>query len=241
VTLTRGDVHYVVTEYGIAYLHGKNIRERAMDLIAIAHPKFRPWLIEEAKRQSLIYKDQAFIAGEKGEYPEDLETYRTTRTGLSIFIRPVKISDEPLLKDFFYSLSDKSTYRRFISSRKDMPHERLQKYAVIDYTREMIILGTVQKDEKEMVIGICQYGIQEGTHAAEVAIVVQDEYQKKGVGTELLSHLTYLAKRSGLLGFTAEVLADNQPMLHLFEKQGFVLEKRLEGGVYELKMSFGEG
>ena len=240
VTLTRGDVHYVVTEYGIAYLHGKNIRERAMDLIAIAHPKFRPWLIEEAKRQSLIYKDQAFIAGEKGEYPEELETYRTTRTGLSIFIRPVKISDEPLLKDFFYSLSDKSTYRRFISSRKDMPHERLQKYAVIDYTREMIILGTVQKDEKEMVIGICQYGIQEGTHAAEVAIVVQDEYQKKGVGTELLSHLTYLAKRSGLLGFTAEVLVDNQPMLHLFEKQGFVLEKRLEGGVYELKMSFGE-
>ena len=51
VTLTRGDVHYVVTEYGIAYLHGKNIRERAMDLIAIAHPKFRPWLIEEAKKR----------------------------------------------------------------------------------------------------------------------------------------------------------------------------------------------
>ena len=74
VTLNRGDIHYVVTEYGIAYIHGKNIRERAMDLIAIAHPKFRPWLIEEAKRLNLIYKDQAFIPGKRGEYPEHLET-----------------------------------------------------------------------------------------------------------------------------------------------------------------------
>src|SRR5512136_1619374 len=106
VTLTRGDVHYVVTEYGIAYLQGKNIRERAMDLIAIAHPKFRPWLIEEAKKQNLIFRDQAFIPGKAGEYPEGLETHRTTKSGLEIFLRPVKMSDEPLLKEFFYALSE---------------------------------------------------------------------------------------------------------------------------------------
>ncbi|MEI6126668.1 MAG: acetyl-CoA hydrolase/transferase C-terminal domain-containing protein, partial [Pseudomonadota bacterium] len=74
VTLTRGDIHYVITEYGIAHLHGKNIRERAMDLIAISHPKFKPWLIEEAKKNGIIYKDQAFIPGKRGEYPESLET-----------------------------------------------------------------------------------------------------------------------------------------------------------------------
>lgn len=66
VTLNRGDVRYVVTEYGIAYLHGKNVRERAMALISIAHPKFRPWLIEEAKKRGIIYRDQAYIPG-KGE------------------------------------------------------------------------------------------------------------------------------------------------------------------------------
>ena len=71
VTLNRGDIHYVITEYGIAYLHGKNIRERAMELLSIAHPKFRPWLIEEAKSLNLIYKDQAFIPGERGKYPEE--------------------------------------------------------------------------------------------------------------------------------------------------------------------------
>jgi acyl-CoA hydrolase len=142
ITLNRGDVHYVVTEYGIAYLHGKNIRERAMQLIAIAHPKFRLWLIEEAKKLNLIYRDQAFIPGRRGDYPEELETYRTTKKGVEIFLRPVKISDEPLLKNFFYSLSDNCLYRRFISIRQDMPHQRLQEFAIVDFTQEMVILAT---------------------------------------------------------------------------------------------------
>ncbi|MBU7044985.1 MAG: GNAT family N-acetyltransferase [Theionarchaea archaeon] len=238
VTLNRGDIYYVVTEYGIAYLHGKNIRERAMELISIAHPKFRPSLIQEAKKLNLIYRDQAFIPGKRGEYPEDLETYRTTRTGLEILLRPVKISDEPLLKDFFYSLSDQSMYRRFISQRKDMPHERLQDFVIIDYTKEMVILATREQDEIEEVVGMGQYGIDEITHTAEVAFVVRDNYQNKGIGTELLKYLTYLAKKQGLLGFTAEVLTENKPMLSLFEKMGFDIKKTSEGGVYELKIAF---
>ena len=238
ITLNRGDVHYVVTEYGIAYIHGKNIRERAMDLIAIAHPKFRPWLIEEAKKDGLIYRDQAFIPGKKGEYPEHLETYRTTKTGIKLFLRPVKISDEELLKDFFYSLSDQSLYRRFISTRKDMPHERLQEMVVIDYTKELVILAVVEQNGKEVVVGVGQYGIQEYQHWAEVAFAVRDDYQYKGIGQVLLSYLTLIAKRNGLLGFTAEVLVENKPMLHLFEKMGFNIEKRSSAGVYELKMEF---
>ena len=114
VTLVRGDVHYVVTEYGIAYLHGRNIRERAMSLIAIAHPKFRPLLLREAKKHHLVFQDQAIVPGEKGEYPRELETMRTTKGGVKIKLRPVKIDDEPLLKDFFYSLSDQTIYKRFI-------------------------------------------------------------------------------------------------------------------------------
>jgi acyl-CoA hydrolase/RimJ/RimL family protein N-acetyltransferase len=240
VTLTRGDVQYVVTEYGIAYLHGKNIRERAMSLIAIAHPEFREWLIEEAKGRNLIYRDQAFIQGKKGEYPEDLEAYRTTKTGLKIFLRPVKIDDEDLLKEFFYKLSSDGMYYRFISLRPDMHHDRLQKFVVIDYTKEMMILAVIKSMEKEIIIGIGQYLIDETSHMAEVAFVVRDDYQKRGVGSELLSYLTYLAKKNGLHGFTAEVLVDNRAMLSLFDKTGFVIEKRADEGVYELKMSFRE-
>ena len=122
VTLTRGDIHYVVTEYGIAYLHGKNIRERALELISIAHPRHKSTLMEEARKKNLVYADQAFIPGKKGEYPEELETYRTTSSGLEIFVRPVKMSDESALQDFFHNLSDNSLYRRFLSLRRDMPH-----------------------------------------------------------------------------------------------------------------------
>ncbi len=240
VSLVRGDIHYVATEYGIAYLHGKNIRERAMELIRIAHPAFRSKLIEEAKQLNLIFKDQAFIPGKRGEYPEDLETHRTTKKGLEILLRPVKISDEPLLKDFFYSLSDQSLYRRFMSVRKDMPHERLQDFVIIDYSREMFILAVFHKDEIEEVVGVGQYGIDEVSHSAEVAFAVRDTYQGQGIGTELLGYLTVLAKRQGLLGFTAEVLFENRPMMQVFESAGFDLEKKSTQGVYELKMTFRE-
>ena len=240
VTLNRGDIHYVVTEYGIAYLHGKNIRERAMELIAIAHPKFRPELIREAKKRNLIYKDQAYIAGKGGEYPSDLEAHRVTKTGYKIILRPVRIDDEPALKEFFYSLSDNSLYKRFISTRKDMPHERLQDFVVIDYRKEMVILATIQENEQEKVLGLGQYRIIEGSHMADVAFVVSDSAQNEGIGRELLSYLTLLATKQGLLGFTAEVLVNNLPMQHLFETAGFDITKRNVEGLYELKMMFKE-
>ncbi|HEY5531263.1 MAG TPA: GNAT family N-acetyltransferase, partial [Candidatus Anoxymicrobiaceae bacterium] len=232
-----GDIHYVVTEYGIAYLHGKNIRERAMELTSIAHPKFRPWLIEEAKKLNLIYADQAFIPGVAGEYPEELETYRTTEVGVEILFRPVKISDEPLVKDFFYSLSDQSLYRRFISRRQDMPHERLQEFVVIDYTQELVILAMMPETEKEEIAGLGQYTVDQENHTADIAFVVKDEFQNRGIGTELLSYLTQQAMRQGLLGFTAEVLTENRPMLHVFEKL-LDVEKTVDSGVYYLKMGF---
>ncbi|HSB34513.1 MAG TPA: GNAT family N-acetyltransferase [Nitrospirota bacterium] len=238
VTLSRGDIHYVVTEYGIAYLHGKNIRERAMELIAIAHPEFRQQLIEQARERRLIYKDQAFIPGVQGEYPADLETYKTTRTGLRLMLRPVKMSDEHLLKDFFYSLSNDSMYKRFISIRQDMHHDRLQPFVVIDYTREMVILAVLQEKEREMIVGMAQYIIDENSHTAEVAFVVRDDHQGKGIGAELLKYVTYIARKSGLLGFTAAVLMENRNMLQLFEKMGFFIEKHAEAGMYDLKMSF---
>ncbi|MBN2125103.1 MAG: GNAT family N-acetyltransferase [Deltaproteobacteria bacterium] len=238
VTLGRDDVHYVVSEYGIAYLHGKNIRERAMELIAIAHPDFRPWLIEEAKKEHLIYRDQKFVPGKRGEYPEELEICRTTKGGIEVLLRPIRINDEPLLKDFFYSLSDKSMYQRFISPRKDMPHRQLQEFVVIDYSQETVILAVLKDREKEVTVGLGQYSIYPEAHMADVAFVVKDEFQNRGIGNELLSYLTYLAQKQGLLGFTAEVLMENTAMLHLFDNMGFDIQKSGGGGIYELKMMF---
>jgi acyl-CoA hydrolase/ribosomal protein S18 acetylase RimI-like enzyme len=238
VTLTRGDIHYVVTEYGIAYLHGKNIRQRAMELIAIAHPKFRPGLVEEAKRLSLIYADQIFVAGKEGEYPEELEKYRTTGRGLEILLRPVRMSDEPLLKDFFYSLSDKSNYRRFIMLRRSLPHEVLQKFVAIDYTKQMVILAVIEDGEKELVVGVGQYVVMEDTHDAEIALAVRDDYQHQGIGMELLNYLSQIARQQGLLGFTADVLGENQPVMGMLDKSGLGFKKEISDGVCYLKARF---
>jgi len=237
-SLIRGDIHYVVTEFGIAYLHGKNIRERAMELISIAHPDFRAWLVAEAKKAGFIYHDQAFIPGKGGIYPEELETSKSTKTGMEIFFRPIKISDEPLLKEFIYSLSDRSMHRRFITMRKDMPHERLQELVIIDYTKKMTILAVVRQGTKEVIVGVGQYVIIEASHTADVAFMVRDDHQNRGIGTELLHYLTYLAKRQGLLGFTAAVVSENEPMLRVFEKLGADIESTIDTGVLELKMTF---
>lgn len=235
VTLTRGDLHYVVTEYGIAYLHGKNIRERAMSLITIAHPKFRPWLIEEAKKRSLIYEDQAFIPGAEGEYPEHLESHRSTKQNVKLFLRPVKISDEPLIKDFYYSLSDKSLYSRFLSFRRHLPHSELQKnFVVIDYTREMTILAVKKSAGQEVVAGVAQYCIEEDTLSAEISIVVRDDYQNKGIGLELLSYLVTVAKGQGLHTFTADIFPDNMAVFRLVEKLGLQYERKWDSGLIHI-------
>lgn len=244
VTYNRTDIHYVVTEYGICYLHGKNIRERAMSLIAIAHPKFRPWLIDEAKGHNLIFQDQAFFPGEKGEYPGELETHRTTRTGLTVFLRPIKISDEQLHKEFVYSLSDRSLYMRFLVPRAEVPRQDRQKLVVIDYTKHMAILAIVEHGDREEIVGVARYAVEDDIHRAVLAIVVRDDYQNQGVGSVLLDYVTFLARKQGLLGFTGEVLADNRPVLRMlkrFRDKGFDVQRTLSDGLLSLRITFRDG
>jgi acyl-CoA hydrolase/RimJ/RimL family protein N-acetyltransferase len=239
VTLNRGDIHYIVSEYGIAYIHGKNIRERAMDLIAIAHPKFRSGLIEEAKRNNIIYRDQAFIPGKKGEYPEHLEVHSALHDGTEVKIRPVKINDEPIIKKFFYSLSDKSIQRRFMSYRTDITHDLRQDFTVIDYTREMTILAIIEGEEKkETLLGMGQSIKSEDSLSAEIAFAIRDDYQNQGIGTKLLSYLIILAQRDGLHGFTADVLLENRAMIKVFENLFPDMEKRIEDNVISCTMRF---
>jgi GNAT superfamily N-acetyltransferase len=102
----------------------------------------------------------------------------------------------------------------------------------------MLILAYFKEGEKEKMVGLGQYFLSEKSYFAEVAFVTRDDYQGKGIGREILTYLTYLAKREGLLGFTAEVLMENRPMLHLFETMGFDLQKHTEQGMVELKMTF---
>jgi len=231
VTVTRADVQYVITEYGVAYLAGKSVRERTMALIGVAHPKFRGDLLDEAKKRNLVYQDQALVPGHRGQHPFEWVVRRTTKSGLELMLRPARPADEALLKEFFYSLSDEAVYRRFLSPRRRFPHEFLQKLSVIDYTREMVMLAITEQEDSERVVGVGQYGIIEDKPIAEAGLVVRDDHRRRGIATELVKHLTYLARTQGLEAFTAEILAGNAPMLGLIQKSNFDLSTRWEQGI----------
>lgn len=239
VVTTRGDVHYVVTEYGVADLWGKSVRERAMALIQIAHPKFREQLLEEAKRAHLVYQDQILLP--EARYPREWERIEAAKDGTSVYLRAVKPTDEAMMKELFYTCSEQSLYERNFQVVKAMPHEKLQRVVNVDYENEVSVVARMREGGHERIVGVASYSLNRATNTADVAFLVHDEYQARGVGTLLLQHLLRIARSKGVAGFTADVLAHNHAMLKVFHKTGCEMKSSLEENVYHLEFFFGRG
>ena len=235
VVTTRASARYVVSEWGYADLHGKTIRERAMALINIAHPKFRKELLEAAKRLHYVYPDQ-IIPSSIDLYPEQYETCEIF-AGEEVSFRPVRPSDEPLLKDLFYRLSDESAYRRYLTAARFMPHERRQEELALDYETRVAIAALVERDGVEEMVGLAQYVLDAASDRADMAFMVRDDWQGRGVGGFLLRYLVQIAQEKGVKGVTALVMLENRPMLNLFHKLGFTIESRLEEDAFHLSFS----
>ena len=116
--------------------------------------------------------------------------------------------------------------------RRDMPHERLQEFVIINYAEEISIQAMIQKDAKEEIVGIGRFFLDARTHTAEVAFMVKDTFQNRGIGTELLNYLIFLARKRGLIGLTAELLTENRPMHHVFDKAGFKVFKTEDNMIF---------
>jgi len=238
VVTSRGDVHYVVTEYGAAYLHGKNIRERAIALIQIAHPKFRPWLLAEAKSRRLVYSDQIEPLVMTPMYPDDQEKWVELREGRRVFVRPLKLTDEALVRDMFYKLSPDSIHYRFFRMLSSMPHDKVQELLRVDYQADTALVALTGATVDAEMVAIAHYRNEPRSNFAEAAFLVRDDHQGKGLGTALLLMLLDVARTNGIAGFTAEVLADNHGMLRVFHKCGHPVQSSLEDRVYHLTIPF---
>ena len=235
VVTTRGDVHYVVTEYGIAYLHGKSIRERVLSLINIAHPKFRKELVQAAKARHYIHPDQIEMEWDKVRYPQELERYETLKDGTEILFRPVKPTDESALSEMLYSLSADSVKKRYFTHTKTFPHKDVQKLTNVDYEQNLAIVAIVPGTEgAEEIIGIAQYFLDPKTQMAEVAFIVQDEWQDKGMGAVLLDYLTRIAVDHNVKKFYATVLPINKSMLAIFYNSGYKINTEFDGDSYSI-------
>jgi len=237
VVTTRGDVHYVVTEYGVAYLHGKSLRERAVALIQIAHPRFREWLLTEAKARKYLFEDE--IIPEGAIYPVEME--HTERFGdIEVFFRPAKASDERLFQEYLYHLSERSVYLRFFQIRKAFPHNVAQESVAVDYKETLSIVGTLGTSDTSPIIAAAHWMLDVDENMAEVAFSVADEYQRKGIGTHLFRFFMRVAKERGIRGFRATVLAGNPAMIRVFQKSGCLLHTEYDSGVISLALRFDE-
>lgn len=237
VVTSRGDVRYVVTEFGTADLEGKSVRERALALVSIAHPDFREELMAAAKQRRIVFLDQL---PPKGTYPRRHERTVTTRDGATVLLRPILPADEPRLRDFLYSLSERTLYKRYLRVVNCLPHEDMRYYLDVDYIANYALVAeSAPEGRAPELVGIAQYVADPSTRGAETAFVVRDDWQGRGLGSLLLAHLIAIARENGIPSLEADVMADNAAMLHVFHKCGLPVQSRLEDRVYRLHIPLG--
>jgi GNAT superfamily N-acetyltransferase len=238
--VTRGDVHTVVTEYGVAELKGRTVRERTLALLSIAHPKFRDELLSAAKQRHFVTVDQIPWPQGGKPYPAELESVENFK-GVEIRFRPIKPSDERLLREFFYSHSAETVYQRYHAPLKSLTPPQIQQLCTLDYDRQMALVGFTREGETEKMAAVARYVLDLSTGLAEVAFTVHDDLQCRGIGTWLLDRLIAIARPRGIRGFVGYVLAGNVRMLNLFHRSGFPVISTLDHGIYTVTISFPEG
>ena len=238
VVTTRGDVHYVVTEYGAAYLHGKNIQDRAMALISIAHPDYRAELLKKAIEYGYVVPALAEVEGKLFVSPRELTTTMLLDDGTKIKFRPIHPTDETRMRDLFYKLSEGTVYYRFGWNMKQLPRKQIQDFVYIDHRNEVGLVGTIPEAGDEEIIAFGGYYLDKKTNRAEVALVVQDEWQNRGIGTFMIKYLARIAQKDGIRGFTAEIHTTNRTMQTLMHKLDGKVESSLEGTVYSMRTDF---
>lgn len=238
VSITRGDVHYVVSEYGVAYLHGKTVQERALALISIAHPDYRAQLFQEAIDYKLIRGEHANVVGGFVVSLGERKKCVMLADGLEACMRPIQPTDEQAIKNLVYSLSQETLYYRFMTHTKHFGAKQILDFIYVDHRSNVALVVTIPEAHGEDIIAVGRYYLDEKTNRAEVAFVVRDEWQGRGIGKLLFTELVVIAKRSGIVGFTAEVLRENRKMQAVFNRCGLTVTSHLEDDVYSFQMDF---
>jgi acyl-CoA hydrolase len=231
VRSTLGVTRYVVTEFGVANLFGKSIRERLLAMIDIAHPDHREELLRQAKEKGYAYPDQIYLSQFAGNYPFELETRKLFKDGLEVKFRAIKASDEDMMRRLFYQFSDEAKYFRYFVKKSVMLHREMQKYVNTDYDKIISIVAIVEKGRTERIIAEARYAYDSHDDSYETAFIVDEQFQGQGIGTFLLNYLIRIAQERHIRQLKAFILPQNKTMIRVFDKCCIAPESGFEDGI----------
>lgn len=239
VVVPRGDVHYVVSEYGVINLFGKSLQERVIALISIAHPDFREELFEAAKQRGLIGAERSLGEAVKAVYPVRLEQ-EIDVDGKRVFIRPSKPVDERRIQEHYYSLPSPDVLSRFFCQKSHFTRADVEMRSQTDYVNALSLVAVTGEFGFGRIVGVAESIRLHNSNLAEVAFSVSEDFQGKGLGKLFLRKLAEAARESGLAGLMAFTSPSNQGMIRLFQTLPYRVSKRLEDGDLLLTCRFDE-
>jgi GNAT superfamily N-acetyltransferase len=230
------DVHYVITEYGIAYLFGKSQRERAMALIAVAHPEHRAALMQAAQAQGVVPADQQLRY--LGAYPVQDERQITLKNTSAVLLRPALATDDEGVRALFHTLSQRDVYTRFFRTVRSLSNRDVQRLCNLNFEDEVAFVAVAGSREAPVVIGHACYFNDKRTGLAETAFMVHPRWQGCGVASALQARLASHAQACGVRGFVAEILLGNASMLRLAQAAAANSQTATEGEVVTVTSMF---
>lgn len=220
VVTSRGHVHYVVTEFGVASLRGKSIRERALELIRVAHPKFRQQLLEQIREHFWVPHYQLHTPTEVPELGS-VGFKELHIDGEEFDLRPLNPSDERRLQEFFYSHTKETLQLRYSAVPTQMSREKSCTLVGVDQSKDLALCIVKQKGSVVQIQAVGRYYLLADGQGCEVAFVTREKYQGKGMAKRLLQEMISIAEQRGLQSMVAFVRAENKAMLAVFQKAGF--------------------
>lgn len=239
VVVPRGDVHYVVSEYGGVNLFGKSLQERAMAMIEISHPKFRDMLFDKAKEAGLIPQTRSLGEAARGVYPVWMEEAIEV-DGELIVIRPSKPVDERRIQEHYYGLEKEDILSRFFHEKTIFNRSEIELRSQVDYIKDLSILAVVGEFGFGRVVALGESMYIPESNTAEVAFSVNRKYQGKGIGRRILAKLAQAAEENGLSGVVAFTNLHNKKMINLFKTLPWVVKTKYISEGLKLECRFSE-
>lgn len=236
IVIPKGYVSYVVSEFGAVNLFGKNVQERAMAMISLAHPDFRDELFQQAQEDGLIDRSRTLNESLFGVYPARMEETRKY-DGQDVTFRPAKPTDDRMIQEHFYALDEADVKSRFFGPKKSFFREDMEGMFQVDYINCFSMVAVTGELGFEKIIALGMYALEQGT-TAEVAFSVTGEWQGKGLATVILQKIVEAARENGIDRLVAFTNPANMGMIKLFYKLPYKVETTLRDNMLVLSCNF---